>query len=256
MTSRRRDAVEDSYKPIVVAERVSTALFYSSSLLSIAALLVPSTQHPIAAQLTQVLFALSVMGAFISSLALRLYWGPRAQRRRIDDLVSHAFGVAIIDKQSSGYYNTKETEGARRLNSAIMENSFFGKAILAGMLPIERGIVLGYVIAWFAALFFRSSDITWLVVAAQALFSEQLLSRWLRIETLRLRFEAAYTAAHQLANLSIPPEQFLPRVIQNFGHYEVAKATAGISLSSRVFRRLNAGLSRKWEAIEQNNPQS
>jgi hypothetical protein len=245
--STRFDAVDESYSPIRVAGGASSVLFAASTALSILVLLLPSG---IWSDIAQVSFAVAVFAAFVLSIALRQYWGPRAHRKRIDDLISHAFNVQLIDKSSSGYYHTKETAAARRLNAAVAENTFYGKAIVTKMLPGERVFFFGYVLVWIVAVMFRSTSLTMLIVVSQALFSEQIFSRWIRIEALRLRFENIYDSARNLSKFNKDKDLFLPLAIQNFVQYELAKAHAGVSLSTRIFDELNKQLEVEWAEIE------
>jgi hypothetical protein len=155
----------------------------------------------------------------------------------------------MVDDPSVGYYNNNETEPVRRLNAAIMENAFFGKTIIMAMLPTERVVAGGYAIIWVLALLYRSTNLALVAVVAQGLLSEQVLSRWLRIEFLHGRLERAYRTAYDLATIKIPADQLHVRTIENLALYEAWKAEAGISLSTHIFKRLNPKLSAEWERV-------
>jgi hypothetical protein len=60
------------------------------------------------------------------------------------------------------------------------------------MLRFERARICVHVLAWLWAAVYRGTDLELLAVAAQVLFSEQLLSRWVRMEWLRARVERLY----------------------------------------------------------------
>jgi hypothetical protein len=64
----------------------------------------------------------------------------------------------------------------------LMENRFFTRAVALEMLKKERATVAVYAALFLFAVFIRSTDLAVIPIAAQALFSEQLISRWLRLE--------------------------------------------------------------------------
>jgi hypothetical protein len=66
------------FDPLRWAELTVDALFYISAVLSILALFTDRTGHPNLYSVVQIGFALSVLGLFIGSLAIRLYFSPRA----------------------------------------------------------------------------------------------------------------------------------------------------------------------------------
>ena len=119
------------------------------------------------------------------------------------------------------------------------------------MLKFERGRVCVYALAWLWALSYRSTNLDLLAIAAQVVFSEQILSRWARMEWLRARVERIHDDLYALfqSTSNVIGKEFKARVMEALIGYETGKAQAGISLSSGTFRRLNPRLSSEWEAI-------
>jgi hypothetical protein len=236
------------YVPLGHAEIAANIFFYLTALLSIAVLIVPP-QLLVIRQVAEIAFPTCSLGLFITSIAIRLYWAPRAHENRIADLLTYAFKVPMVDEPSVGYYNNTETDPIRRLNAAIMENAFFSKNLMRATITAERMLAGGYGIIWIVALLCRSTGLAIVAVVAQVLLSEQVLSRWLRIEFLYGRLERAYRTAHDLATMSLSAEQMRVRTMENLTLYEVWKAQAGVSVSSRMFEKLNSKLSAEWKQI-------
>jgi hypothetical protein len=236
------------YAPMRNAEVATDVLFYLTAVLSLLALLVPASWGPYLV-IVQTLFPASTLALFVISTALRLFWAPRAQEKRAADLLANSFGVAITDEISTGFFNNDETDHFRKLNASVMENSFFGTRIVGAMLRFERAQMALYVCGWTIAVLFRSSDLALLTVAAQALWSEQVLSRWLRMEFLRGRLERTYDKARAIATAKLPRAELQAKVIESLTNYEVWKAQAAISQSSRLFHKLNPTLSIEWDKI-------
>lgn len=239
------------YKPLRTAEAWSDRLFWVAGIFSIAALLVDKQPHPNIYDVVQAIFVVSVVGAFGLGLVARLYWSSRAQLKRNADFVSNAFDVALITETSTGYFNNNQTDPLRRMSFSLLENTFFSKNILQKMLLLERAKLAVYTTAWFLALLYRATDLALISSAAQVLFSEQLLSRWARMEWLRSRVERVYDDAYALiqSRNSSSSREFRARTVEYLLRYETGKAQAGISLSTRLFDRLNPALSKQWAKI-------
>lgn len=247
----RRDPIgERHFKPLETADLVSDLCFYIAAALSFAALLVDNTNWPALYALVQSLFFFAVLAGFVVGIATKLYWRPIAEDQRRADLISNATSVAVSVQRTEGYYNNEEVDPLRRLGLIIMENSHFTRAIALKMLYRERIFVGGYITLFLIALLYRKTDLALLAVAAQAIFSEQVLSRWLRLEWLRIRSEKVFEQTYSVFQRSPSTEVLFAKILELYGLYETGKANAGISLSSRIFYSNNARLSEEWEEIK------
>ncbi|WP_050579032.1 hypothetical protein [Sinorhizobium medicae] len=238
------------YVPLGSAERTSTVAFYAAAALSIAVLLVNKTSQPDVYAAAQAAFAISVIVHFVSGIIIRTYFAVRAHSNRIADFVSNAFAVPLVPRPSQGYYNTTAEDPFLRMGASILENSLFTKSIVRRMLCLERSRIALYGVVWLWAAFNRTTDVELLTVAAQVLFSEQLISRWIRMEWLRSRVERLYDDVYALiqSTTNFDSKEYRARAMEAVIRYEASKAQAGLSLSSRVFNRLNEDLSTQWEA--------
>ena len=239
------------YVPLANAERVTDGAFYLAGIFSIAVLLIDRTSQPQVYDAVQTGFVLLVVAYFAGGLAARTYFGARAHTSRVADFVSNAFLVPLISKPSTGYYNTAGEDPYRRMGSSLLENALFTKAIVKSMLAFERFRIAIYMLVWLVAVLLRSTDLGIVAVAAQVLFSEQLVSRWVRMEWLRGRVETIYNDTYRLFQSSADTNtrEFRARVVEGVVRYETSKAQAGLSLSSRKFRKLNSSLSEQWTII-------
>lgn len=239
------------YIPLRSAEKVSDAAFYLAGALSIIVLLVDKTSQPKVYGAVQATFAVAVVGIFVSGIVIRTYFASRAHSSRFADFISNAFSVPLVPSPSEGYYNTPAGDPFLRMGASVLENTLFTKSILGRMLRFERLRICVYVLAWLWAAVYRATDLELLAVAAQVLFSEQLLSRWVRMEWLRSRVERLYDDLYALIQSTSDRrnKEFRARVIETLIRYETSKAQAGLSLSSRVFHKLNPELSNKWRSL-------
>lgn len=249
---KRQDPVgPEFYVPLATAEKVSDAAFYLAAALSIIVLLIDKVSQPKLYGAAQATFAVTVVVFFIAGIVIRTYFASRAHSSRFADFVSNAFSVPLIPSPSEGYYNTPAGDPFMRMGASVLENTLFTKSILGRMLRFERARICLYVLAWLWAAVYRATDLELLAVAAQVLFSEQLLSRWVRMEWLRARVERLYDDLFALIQSSSDTrsKEFRARVIEALIRYETSKAQAALSLSSRIFNKLNPELSTRWQSV-------
>lgn len=250
-TPSRSDPIGDRYFwPLELADKTSDWLFYVTALLSFVVLFVEPVAHPIVYDLLQASFVLSVIVVFVLNLVIRLHWRPRAADKRAAELLSNSYGIDLTHERTSGYYNNEQTDPVRRLGVALLENSHFSKAIALEMARSERVKVITYATIFVMLILNRSTDLAIASTAAQAVFSEQIVSRWLRLEWFRVRCDNTFSQLYSLFQ-SVPNKGFLAaRVLELFAYYETGKSNSGVNLSSKTFAKLNPTLSKEWETIK------
>jgi hypothetical protein len=247
----RSDPIRSNYFDAVeAADKASDRLFYLGALLSFGALLVDSGTAPILHGVVNIAFTLVVIGLFIAGLASRVYLAPRAEDKRRQDFFSSAYSVDLLHQKSEGYYNNTLTEPLRRLGAQVLENSLFSKTIALRMVRVERAKVCAYLALWLICLLNRRSDLGWIVAASQAVFSEQVFSKYVRLEWLRMRFEKTFDDVYRLFQTKPAASKFNAMALEAFSAYEASKSSAGITLSSKVFELVNPSLSLEWEGIK------
>lgn len=247
----KSDPIRDNYYAAVeCADKASDVLFYLSAVLSIVSLFVEKVENPIAYSVILTGFAVSVVAMFVIGLVSRLYWTARAEDRRRQDFFASACAVSLSHQKTDGYYNNDFTKPIERMAAQVLENSHFSKAIALRMARTERIKMVVYGCVWLICVFNRSADLGLVVAASQAVFSEQILSKWLRLEWLRIRFEKTYDEVYRMFRAKPSIQTFNAMTLESIGMYETAKATAAITLSSNLFFKLNDELSVEWEQIK------
>lgn len=238
------------FTAVQTAEKISDLLFYLNGALSIATLLVEQKKYPDAYDIVLLFFCLCVVSMFVLGLVLRLYLTPRAEDRRRQDFFSSACAVSLTHQQTDGYYNNDFSEPIKRLAAQVLENSLFSKTIALKMLQLERTKVAIYALIWLVLLHYRKAELGWIVVASQVLFSEQIISKWLRLEWLRDRCDRTFDDVYKLFLNQPAASQFRAHALDAVTMYESSKAGAGITLSSKIFDKLNPELSIEWQRVK------
>lgn len=247
----RSDPIRTNYYDAVqTAEKVSDWLFYLNALLSFCTLLVDQKAYSDAYDVVLLLFSISVVAMFALGMILRLYLTPRAEDKRRQDFFSSACNVSLIHQQTEGYYNNDFKDPIKRMAAQVLENSLFSKEIALRMARRERVKVAIYALIWLVLLHNRRTDLGWIVVASQAIFSEQILSRWFRLEWLRIRCEKTFDDVFKLFQTRPPIAQFNAHVLDAVAMYETSKANAAITLSPEIFDDVNPTLSEEWDTVK------
>ncbi|PND22846.1 hypothetical protein CN934_03305 [Ensifer sp. MMN_5] len=245
----RKDPVgEKYYKPLGVAEKISGWLFWVSATLSILTILVDAKPW---GEILTVTFVVMVIANFVAGFLIRLWLAPRAEEQRRLDLLSNSYAVNLTHENAIGYFNNSEKNPIRRLALSVMESSFFTSKILGEMLRLERAKIALYFVFWISCISIRTADLSWVVVATQALFSEEIIAKYLRMEWYARRCEAVYTKLHRLITTTrvLNNSRCHAQVLENFSEYEATKARASIGLSERIFNNRNSSLSDEWNVI-------
>ncbi len=247
----RSDPIRQNYYGAVqTAEKVSDGLFFSGALLSFATLLIDQKKYPEGYDSLLLIFSLSVAALFTLGIVLRLYLTPRAEDKRRQDFFSSACNVSLIHQQTDGYYNNEVTDPIKRMAAQVLENSLFTKEITLRMARRERVKAAVYVALWLVFLHYRRTELVWIVAVSQAIFSEQILSKWLRLEWLRIRSEKTFDDVFKLFQTRPVVAQFNAHALDALAMYESAKATAAVTLSSNIFDKLNPSLSAEWDKVK------
>jgi hypothetical protein len=248
----RSDPIRDNYfSAAQSADRANDLLFYAAAVLSVAAIFVDAQAYPNLHAWIQVSFATTAAGLFVTGMAIRLHFFPRAENKRRQEFFGQAFGVALTHERTDGYYNNQLTQPLQRMAAQVLENSLFTKAIASAMVRQVRVTAGLYVLVWVVCMLSRQTDLGIVIAISQVVLSEQIVSRWLRLEWLRGSSERVFDDMYQLFHATpTDAEKFNATALHLLGVYEAAKVNAAILLDTKVFNRLNARLSREWEQIQ------
>jgi len=240
---------EKFFGPLEIAETTSDVLFGLSFVLSIVVWLVDEKMYPSLNAVLQITFLVAAVVSFVLGHVIRVYLMPRALDNRLRDFVSAAFGVPLSHVQTVSYYNNDQVEPLRKLAAQVFENSLFSKENASQMARTNRVTTSVYVLLFIVAVLNRSSTLAFTAILAQAVFSEQIISRCIRMEWMRMRFEKTYADLYRLFQSDPEPKIFNAMALESFSGYEAAKALGGITLSSKNFDRINPALSKEWELV-------
>lgn len=234
------------YRPLTRADRAGALTFYASAVISLAIPLIDRASHPVVYQVAEAVFIVLVIALVVVGLTARLYLFPRAQEQRYRDFLGHVYRVPLTHEATSGYYNVVAPDSARQIAGQVMENTFYSKDTAQKMAVKERIVIATYLVLWLVAMIVRNTGLETIGIAAQILFSEQIISHWLRLEWFRSRCEQIF---HELELLFQTDGSLQVASIELLGRYEISKAASGIVLSESVFLAGKSEMDQEWQRI-------
>lgn len=239
------------YVPLAQMDTVGGFLFWAISFLSIATLLIDKAAYPEVNVTLQIVFLIGAILFFVHGQFQNIYLFPRAEDARRQEALSNSFNVALTHEETVGYYNNDQTNPLRRLAANSMESVFFTRAIVRKMLLRQRITTGLYVVAWIAAMAYPSTNLEVIGVAAQAIFSGEIIGRLVRMEWLRIRSEQLFNDFNRLFTSGKGATKLVTQaqIIEFFTYYETTKSTAAILLCNKIFDDHNPSLTTEWDRI-------
>lgn len=246
----RVDPIEKYFIPLKNLDVISPIVYTSLAILSLLLLLLDRRDYENIYDAIQIIYVSFVLLMFLISHISFLYLRPRAEGQRRVEFMDQAFGTSLTHERTQEYYNNKLFNPSEKITAQVLENSFFSKNILQRMLVKIRIISGVYAFLFVIAVLCRRTDLDFISIIAQVVFGEHIASQYLRSEWLRMRFEKIYDEAYDLLLTQRGRPEFDAKSLLCFANYEIAKATAGISMSSKIFILVNRVLSQEWVAIQ------
>lgn len=215
-------------------------LFLSALLLTpIAPILIPVT--------VPILVCLTVIGP-IQLIALRIFQvAGNAQLR--ESQFSDAFSVPIGDGQHDDYYNNDLKPSIEKLGATTLENTKFTIAVIEKMLWRSRTSTSIYIVVFMAVISSRQTELGWVLLATQSVFSGSIILQWFSMERFRLQTKECRQLLKQHYASSSERETLTSHafILRAFTNYECAKDEFATPFSQKIFDKLNPMLAKQWE---------
>lgn len=226
---------------------IGTWLFSLNSLLSVGLIFLKDSRvEPFLAVLLCVLVVGSVFVSIWSRCIINN--GNTAQR---EAQFSDAFGVGCEHPVRDGYYNSSLGPGLRRLLATTCESAGLTKEILGEMVTAQLFKVVGFGIIFLAYVCYSKTDASIVAVAAQTLFSGELIGSLVEMmrysNKVKIAGQALLNFFRTSANLDDPHAVAIG--LSAHVDYECAKEEAAILLDSKIYNRLNPSYTERWNRL-------
>jgi hypothetical protein len=244
------DPIRINYFDIIEkVDKGASLLFFVGATLSIATIFISEVLNPRVFNWVQVAFLVTVLGLFVIDLTVKLRLLPRAADARAQDFLSHAYGQNLSTTRTSGYYNNSAPLGLEKVAAQTFENTLFTKEISRYMFNRQISWVVLYALIFSVGIANRETPVTLWCVAAQVLFGEQIFVRFVRLWWLQRRAEQIHEELRRLYLSTSHGVTFDVVAMDAFTRYETSKSTAGVTLSSKTYEKLNPRLSAEWAQL-------
>lgn len=238
-------SAEQNFK---VARRFATASgFLFLLVIGSSAVLLLTTHSAVTSIVTPFLVGLTIIGPIFSFLLRHFQVKGNSLLR--ESQFRESFDVPIGEAIRVDYYNTKLKPSIKRLGATTLENTKFTLAVLGGMLWKIRVMTAVYLLVFILLVSVRQTDLGWVLLATQSIFSGDVFLRWVNTERFRAR---TYECRSQLkqhfveaAKKTSPVTYAI--VLKAFANYECAKDEFGSPLCQKNFDQLNPTVTKEWE---------
>ncbi|WP_079708055.1 hypothetical protein [Paraliobacillus ryukyuensis] len=251
MNEQRKDSLDKYYKTVNTSSFINMLLFWATIILSLVIHFVTKPEWETWINVVFIFFSLLF---FLVNNILTIELIPRAEKKRKTHLLSNSLNVPLDNERTNLYYNNLHSSSILRLGLNVFENALFSFKVSEKMLLRERTKVFLYITLWVLLLLIRQTQVELLSIIAQTLFSTSLLSNWIRLELYKREMEQTFEKCRSLFlqknKQEIVPNTTVAEILDLTIGYESLKARMGISLSTRVFQKINPEVSKEWERIK------
>ena|SRR5690554_3075975 len=251
MSNSRIDSLDKYYKQLNNFDVISTVLFWLNALVSILVFFINGYQTM--REVLTCVFIVTTVLFFIVDNYLSIFLIPSVEGKRRVHLLSKSLDVPLDYEITQGYYNNKIQPSIRKLGAHIFESSLSAKEVTRRMCSIERTKILVYIVIWIITLAVRTVDLEFIAIISQTLFSSTLLTRWFKLEYLRIKNEQIFNCLYDLFLLQRNDidKRLSAKFLDCFVSYEVAKVNSGIKQSSKIFFEIKDTCTEEWERIKE-----
>ncbi|MCC9062837.1 hypothetical protein [Flavobacterium piscisymbiosum] len=190
---------------------------------------------------------LSVIYFVIDSI--QSYVFHKAESIRSLDFIDNSLDSSFSEENSKDYFSNEEVKvGINKLGINNFENVFFTKCITSKMLPKEYiKLSIVFVVFLFVCIFSNKEIIT---LVFQSALPFTIILQTFKLYKLNSNVKSVFNN-YKLIFKSVNEEKIVQNIVNNIIIYEKNLSWAGISLDSKIFKKMNTQLSSEWEKIKQ-----
>ena len=239
----KHDGAAEGYK---ASGRIASCLnfiFWINCLVCTSSLLFPNCARNFVSILQIILPILYCLLSFIDD---NFFWYPAEKHRRLL-WFSDGYNKDFCQETTIGYFNNQYPDSLLRLAVDSFESAFFTKKIAQKMFveSLINGIIVIFVLL---TVFLCRWNYTFTLIIAQAIFSGTLLIKFTKQCCFYWRIKNVYDIFFDnFITQGIVNKKQASVILANMFEYECLKSFYQIRLSTRLFEKMNSGLSSEWE---------
>lgn len=195
----------------------------------------------------------SMVGYLIITLLIKVLFHTVEKRKR-NDLIDNSFGTKYSDENTLGYYNNEEIKGGiKKLALNSYESSFHTENTLKLMILKNAIFLIGFSTLFLLSVFSKGGEdvirLLFEISIPLTLISQFiiLVIYYLNVAEINERFKIELT---NIGNKELGDED-IPKLLILVMEYYNIKSWANTNLDSKIFKKNNNAISKKWENRKQ-----
>lgn len=240
----RRDDVMELYKPSGILGKIEKILF---SIDIIAALVSLASNQVISSIAVTIQIVVALLYFISNTIDDGCFW-YEAEKQRRKNGIQNGLGTRLSEYETEGYYNNDLPPSLEKYGMNILESNYFSK-IISGKMMIKTGLcaIAAVVALIIACIFMKNVNI--LLIIAQTAFSSYVLVDFAMLVLYKIRMEDVYNDAYNILILGNQTRNHQAWLVSYIVEYEAIKAHYKVRLDEKIFNKVNADLSVKWQNI-------
>lgn len=240
----RRDDVMELYKPSGILGKIEKILFG----IDIIAALVSLASNQVISSIAVTIQIVVALLYFISNTIDDGCFWYEAEKQRRKNGIQNGLGTRLSEYETEGYYNNDLPPSLEKYGMNILESNYFSK-IISGKMMIKTGLcaIAAVVALIIACIFMKNVNI--LLIIAQTAFSSYVLVDFAMLVLYKIRMEDVYNDAYNILILGNQTRNHQAWLVSYIVEYEAIKAHYKVRLDEKIFNKVNADLSVKWQNI-------
>jgi len=242
-----RDDFQNRYNISDWFAKVAAICFWTNAAFAFLTLVIPDRAKPLLLMMQVILALAYVVLTVIDNCSL---W-YEAEIGRIKDNIANAFSANLTEERTEGYYNNNQAPSIKKYAVNTYESAFYSREEAKAMRPcaiIKIAVAVGVVLL---LTLLRTVDITWVLWAAQALFSSVVVIDCIQLIVFSYKMNSVckqfYTQLITESRTATAEHEAI--LISCAVEYETTKMYFKVRLSQKVFKKLKSKLEGEWARL-------
>ncbi len=246
------------FNKINTLTKISNFLFWTIFLLTILPLLIESV-FDISKYIDLLNIINIILICFLFSLDIIIDYVliPIANNKRIDDFIDNSLGSNFSKKNSINYYNNDKINfGLYKVAVNLFENCFFSKSLLGKSYINKMILPIIFIIVLLFSAYTGFKNNPFSLTILQTLLSVNILGNLIKYIILIIKLnsiEDNLVSLFQNKNFKANLMEYEPCIYRYWLQYETLISKINPDISTKIFEKSNAILTKEWEDIKIKN---
>lgn len=244
---KTRDDFQNRYNTSDLIAKAAAFCFWANVVFAFLTLVIPDCVKPFLWG-AQIIFPLIYVVLTVIDNCFLWY---EVEIGRIKDNIADAFSANLTEERTEGYYTNNETPSIRKYAVNTYESAFYSREESKAMRTCAIFKIVVAVGVVFLLALLRAVDITWVLWAAQAVFSSVVIIDCIQLMVFSFKVDSIckqfYTQLITEGGTATVDRDTI--LLSCVVEYETTKMYFKVRLSPKVFEKLKPKLEAKWAEL-------